>query len=103
MIDSILYEIDLTTIRVYSDIPSTMYFATIPAIIVAVILFAFFRKSLGEFYAAYSADIYGDEKGPEDRDGGLAESVLYGFNLTFVLGALILMAFWILLTKGVRL
>lgn len=103
MIDSILYEIDLTSIRVYSDIPSTMYFATIPAIIVAVILFAFFRKSLGEFYAAYSADIYGDEKGPEDRDGGLADSALYGFNLTLVLGALILMAFWILLTKGVRL
>ena len=57
MIDSILYEIDLTSIRVYSDIPSTMYFATIPAIIVAVILFAFFRKSLGEFYAAYSAGL----------------------------------------------
>ena len=103
LIDSILYEIDLTTIRVYSDIPSTMYFATIPAIIVAVILFAFFRKSLGEFFAAYSADIYGDEKGPEDRDGGLANSVLYGFNITLILGVLILIAFWILLTKGVRL
>ena len=70
---------------------------------ILLILFAFFRKSLGEFFAAYSADIYGDEKGPEDRDGGLANSVLYGFNITLILGVLILIAFWILLTKGVRL
>ena len=103
MIDSILYEIDLTTIRVYSDIPSTFYFATVPAIVVAVILFAFFKKTLGEFHSVYSNIIYGDEKGPEDRDGGLAGSVLSGFNLTFILGVLICVVFWILLTKGVRL
>ena len=103
LIENVVYEVDLTTIRVYSDIPSTFYFASIPAIIVAVILMAFFRKTLGEFHFAYSADIYGDPKKIEAAEGARSESVLSGFNLTFVLGIMILAAFWILLWKGVRL
>lgn len=103
LIENVVYEVDLTTIRVYSDIPSTFYFASIPAIVVAVILMAFFRKTLGEFHFAYSADIYGDPKKIEAAEGARSESVLSGFNLTFVLGILILAAFWILLWKGVRL
>jgi ABC-type uncharacterized transport system permease subunit len=103
LMESIVGELDLTTIRVYSDIPSTFYFASIPAIVVAVILMAFFRKTLGEFHFAYSADIYGDPKKIEAAEGARSESVLSGFNLTFVLGILILAAFWILLWKGVRL
>ena len=103
LIDSVVNEIDLTTVRVYSDIPSTFYFASIPAIIVAVILMAFFRKTLGEFHFTYSADIYGDSKKLEEGEGEKADSVLAGFNLTFVLGVMVLAVFWILLSKGVRL
>ena len=66
-------------------------------------LIAFFRKTLGEFHFAYSADIYGDGKKFEEAEGTRSESVFSGFNLTFVLGILILAAFWILLWKGVRL
>jgi hypothetical protein len=32
LIDNVVFEVDLTTVRVYSDIPSTFYFASIPAI-----------------------------------------------------------------------
>ena len=103
LIGSVVYEVDLTTIRVYSDIPSTFYFASIPAIVVALILMAFFRKTLGEFHFAYSADIYGDSKKFEEAEGARSESVFSGFNLTFILGIMILAVFWILLSKGVRL
>ena len=101
-IDSIVGEIDLTTIRVFSDIPTTIYFASIPALIVAFILLAFFRKTLGEFHFAYTADIYGDNRQPEVKDGGKAGSLLRGINLTFVLGIIILVVLWIVLLKGIR-
>ena len=51
----------------------------------------------------YSADIYGDSKKLEEGEGEKADSVLAGFNLTFVLGVMVLAVFWILLSKGVRL
>ena len=103
LIDSVVSEVDLTTVRVYSDIPTTIYFSAVPAIIVAVILMAFFNKTLGEFHNSYSNTIYGDSKKLEEGEGEKAESVLAGFNVTFLLGVLILMALWILLMKGVRL
>lgn len=102
LIDSIVGEIDLTTIRVFSDIPNTIYFSSIPALVVAVILFAFFRKALGEFHVAYSADIYGDERKPEVKDGSQAGKFFKGINLTLILGIAICVIFWILLFKGIR-
>ena len=102
LIDSIVGEIDLTTIRVFSDIPNTIYFSSIPALVVAIILFAFFRKTLGEFHFAYSADIYGDERQPEVKDGGKAGGFFKGVNLTLILGIIILAVLWIVLFKGIR-
>ena len=103
LIGSIVGELDLTTIRVYSDIPSTIYFSSIPALVVAIILFAFFRKTLGEFHFAYSADIYGDERKPEVKDGGMAGGFFKGVNITLILGIMICVILWILLLKGIRL
>lgn len=102
LIDSVISEIDLTTIRVFSDIPSTIYFASIPALVVAIILFAFFRKTLGEFHFAYSADIYGDERQPEVKDGGKAGGFFKGVNITLILGIAICAVLWIVLFKGFR-
>ena len=102
LIDSIVGEIDLTTIRVYSDIPSTIYFASIPALAVALILFAFFRKALGDFHFAYSADIYGDERKPEVKDGWQAGGFFKGVNITLILGIMICVILWIVLFKGIR-
>jgi hypothetical protein len=103
LIDSVVSEVDLTTIRVYSDIPGTIYYSSVPALFVAVILLAFFRKTLGEFHFTYSADIYGDDRKPEEKDGVQAESPFRGINLLFILGMIILAVFWFLLFKGMRL
>ena len=103
LIDSVVSEVDLTTIRVYSDIPGTIYYSSVPALFVAVILLAFFRKTLGEFHFTYSADIYGDDRKPEEKDGVQAESLFRGINLLFILGMIILAVFWFLLFKGIRL
>lgn len=102
LVGSIVGEIDLTTIRVFSDIPTTIYFSSIPALVVAVILFAFFRKTLGEFHFAYSADIYGDERQPEVKDGGKAGGFFKGVNITLILGIVICAVLWIVLFKGFR-
>ncbi|MCR4766678.1 MAG: hypothetical protein K5875_01820 [Saccharofermentans sp.] len=102
LIEGIVGELDITTIRVYSDIPSTIYYSTVPALVVAVILLAFFRKTLGEFHFAYSADIYGDTQFPEVKDGGKAGGFFKGINLTIVLGIAIMAVLWILLFEGVR-
>ena len=102
LIGSIVGELDLTAIRVFSDIPNTIYFSSIPALVVAIILLAFFKKTLGEFHFAYSADIYGDERQPEVKDGGRAGGIFSGVNITLVLGILICAALWILLFKGIR-
>lgn len=103
LIDSVVSEVDLTTIRVYSDLPNTIYYSSVPAIFVAVILLAFFRKTLGEFHFAYSADIYGDDEKTEEKDGVQAESFWTGINLTLFLGLVICIVFWFLLFKGIRL
>ncbi len=102
IIDGIVGEIDLTTIRVFSDIPNTIYFSSIPALVVAVILLLFFKKTLGEFHFAYSADIYGDERHPEVKDGGKAGGFFSGVNVTLVLGIVICIVMWIALIKGIR-
>ncbi len=102
LIDSIVVELDLTTIRTYSDIPNTIYYSSIPAIVVAAILLALFRKNLGEFHFAYSAEIYGDNRLPEEKDGGRAGKLLSGVNITLVLGIAICVVFWVLLLKGMR-
>ena len=79
-----------------------MYFSSIPAIVVALILLAFFRKTLGEFHFAYSADIYGDERQPEVKDGGKAGGFFSAVNIPLVLGIVICVVMWIVLFKGIR-
>ena len=102
LIGTIVEELDITTIRTFSDIPNTIYFATIPAVFVAIILLAFFRKTLGEFHFTYSADIYGDSRDPEEKDGGKAAGLLSGFNLPLILGVIVCIVFWALLVDGMR-
>ena len=101
-IGSFVIEIDLTTVRTFSDIPTTFYYSSIPAVVVAVILLAFFRKTLGEFHNSYSNDVYGDSRLPAEKDGGKANKMYKGFNLTLVLGIAICVIFWILIFKGAR-
>ena len=102
VIGSIVGELDLTKVRVYSDIPTTIYFSSIPALVVAIILLAFFRKTLGEFHFTYSADIYGDERQPDVKDGSKAGGFFSGVNVPLILGIIICIVLWIVLFKGIR-
>ena len=104
LISGIVEELDITTIRVFSDIPNTIYYSSVPALFVALILLAFFRKTLSEFHIAYSnsAEIFGDGRLPEEKDGGKAAGFFRGFNLAMILGILIFVVFWALLFNGVR-
>ena len=101
----VISEVDLTTLRTYSDMPVTFFFSSIPALVVAGILFAFFRKMLGEFNYYYTTDVYGDEgskyNAPDDTQ--TVNRFRAGFNTALFIGVIIFVIFWILMFKGIRL
>lgn len=105
IMQSVISEIDLTTLRTYSDMPVTFFFSSIPALVVAGILFAFFRKMLGDFNFTYTADVYGEEgsnyTAPDDTRS--VNRFRAGFNTAFFMGVIIFVIFWILMFKGIRL
>ena len=105
IMQSVISEVDLTTLRTYSDMPITFFFSSIPALVVAGILFAFFRKMLGEFNYTYTADVYGEEgsKYTEPDDSHSVNRFRAGFNTAFFMGVIIFVIFWILMFKGIRL
>jgi hypothetical protein len=85
--------------------PVTFFFSSIPALVVAGILFAFFRKMLGEFNFYYTTDVYGDEgskyNAPDDTQ--TVNRFRAGFNTALFMGVIIFVIFWILMFKGIRL
>lgn len=101
----VIDEVDLTILRTYSDMPVTFFFSSIPALVVAGILFAFFRKMLGDFNYTYTADVYGDEgsKYTAPDDSQTVNRFRAGFNTAFFMGVIIFIVFWILMFKGIRL
>jgi len=105
IMQSVISEVDLTTLRTYSDMPITFFFSSIPALVVAGILFAFFRKMLGEFNYTYTADVYGEEgsKYTAPDDTHMVNRFRAGFNTAFFMGVIIFVIFWILMFKGIRL
>ena len=105
IMNGIIDEVDLTTLRTYSDMPTTFFFSSLPALVVSGILFAFFRKILGEFHNTYNADVYGNEgsKYSLDDDTRRVDRFRSGFNTALFLGVIIFITFWILMFKGIRL
>ena len=101
----VIDEVDLTTLRTYSDMPTTFFFSSLPAFVVAVILFAFFKKILGEFNYTYTADVYGDQgsKYSAGDNTKIVDRFRAGFNTAFFLGVIIFIVFWIFMFKGIRL
>ncbi len=103
-IGSLVSRVDITGIRTYQDIPMTCFYSAAPAFMVAIILFAFFMKVLGEFHFTYNNDIYGDSFDEEYRSKReqTAPGFLKGFNLAFFIGFIILLAVWVLVFRGYR-
>ena len=105
IMNGIIDEVDLTTLRTYSDMPTTFFFSSLPALVVSGILFAFFRKVLNEFHNTYYSDIYGEtgsKYGLED-DTHKVNRFRSGFNTALFLGVIIFITFWIFMFKGIRL
>ena len=104
LLTGVIDEVDLTTLRTYSDMPTTFFFSALPALVVAAIVFAFFRKILGEFHNSYNADVYGEEgaKYSAGDDTHRVDRFRAGFNTAFFLGVIIFIGLWILMFKGIR-
>ena len=105
IMQGVISEVDLTMLRTYSDMPVTFFFSSIPALVVAGILFAFFRKMLGDFNYSYTADVYGNEgsKYTAPDDSRTVDRFRAGFNTAFFMGAIIFIIFWVMMFKGIRL
>jgi len=104
LVGSLVSKVDITGIRTYQDVPMTCFYSALPAIIVAIILFAFFMKVLGEFHFTYNNDIYGDNFDEEYRTTReqTAPGLFKGLNLAFFVGFVILLVIWILVFRGNR-
>jgi hypothetical protein len=104
IIGSIISPVDITSLRTYQDISISCFYAAAPAIVVAVILFAFFLKTLGEFNYTYNNSIYGDNLDADYLSSRehFAPSALKGFNVAALIGVIICAVIWIMLYKGVR-
>ena len=85
--------------------PTTFFFSALPAVIVAFIIFAFFRKILGDFHNSYNADVYGEEgsKYSVGDDTRRVDRFRAGFNIPFFMGVIIFIGLWVLMFKGIRL
>ena len=105
LLTGVIEEVDLTTLRTYSDMPTTFFFSALPAMVVAVIIFAFFRKILGDFHNSYNADVYGEEgsKYSVGDDTRRVDRFRAGFNTAFFMGVIIFIGFWVLMFRGIRL
>ena len=88
-------EIDITMIQVYSDIDSTYFYSSLPALLVGLILIGFFAKTLNDFKASYETD---STINGEDND--TKPSLASGVNFALICAIIIIVVLWILVVKG---
>ncbi|MBR2522961.1 MAG: CPBP family intramembrane metalloprotease [Clostridiales bacterium] len=97
-ITSILSKVDITTLQTYSDIHSTVFYCSVPAIFVAFILFALLKSSLDDFDFTYKSDLLGrtEEEDPEEKKQN-GEPFFKGLNPALITGLMIIIVLWVLL------
>ena len=100
-ITSILSKVDITTLQTYSDIPSTVFYSSVPAIFVAFILFALLKSSLDDFDFTYRSDLLGrtSEEDPEDKKQN-GEPFFKGLNPALITGLIIIIVLWVLMISA---
>jgi len=92
----ILPYLDTTTLQTYSDIPSAIFYSSIPSIFVALILFSFFKSTLDDFERVYNSDLLGREN-TEDRKAVREDRPLplsSGFNIALASAVVIMLVLW---------
>ncbi|MCR4671453.1 MAG: hypothetical protein K5643_09720 [Saccharofermentans sp.] len=97
VIGSTIPTVDITEIRIYSDISSKFFYSSVPSIFVGVILFAFFYKVLGEFHITMTNSSYGDNlkviEAEKLRDGSIPPFI-NGINLALLIGVIAAFVIW---------
>ncbi|MCR5529467.1 MAG: hypothetical protein K6F49_09645 [Saccharofermentans sp.] len=91
-----LTKIDILKVQTYSDIDSTFFYSSLPALFIGVILISFFMRSLNSFRDAFSDE---EEEGIYDK---VIPAFDKGLNLTVITAGIILAALWIMIIKGVH-
>lgn len=89
--------VDITEIRIYSDISSKFFYSSIPSIFVAVILFAFFYKVLSEFHITMTNSSYGDNLKVLEQEKIRDESIpplINGVNIPLFIGIIFAILIW---------
>lgn len=91
-----LTKIDILSVQTYSDIDSTFFYSSLPALFIGLILISFFMKSLNAFNESYS----------DSEEDGIYDQVIPAFdksiNLTIVVAGLVFAILWVMLLKGVH-
>ncbi|SCW56889.1 hypothetical protein SAMN02910456_01908 [Ruminococcaceae bacterium YRB3002] len=91
-----LTRVDITTLQTYSDIPVSVFYASVPAIFIGLILFAFFKQSLDDFEYTYNSDLLGREAEERSAEEIVNDPVfMRGFNPALLIGLVILAALWV--------
>ena len=94
----ILSPVDTTTLLTYSDIPSTVFYSSAPAVFVALILFFFFKTTLDDYEKTYHSDLLGREDEEKTKTVPKAEQPLpfvRGLNPSLIVTIIILAAVWV--------
>lgn len=89
--------VDITEIRIYSDISDKFFYSSVPSIFVAVILFAFFYKVLSEFHITMTNSTYGDNLKVIEQEKIRDESIppfINGVNIPLFIGIILAILIW---------
>ena len=101
---SILQSVDITSIITYSDISSSYFYASVPAIFVAIILLAFFRRVLNEFNYTFNQDLYGEDGVDEEMLEHDRSLPVYaaGLNTALIISGVIFIFLWVMVFNGLQ-
>ena len=97
VIDDTIPSVDITVIRTYSDISYKIFYSSIPSIFVALILFGFFYKMIGDFHITMTNDSYGDNLKVLERERIRDSKIppfVKGLNIPFLLGVIGIIIIW---------
>ena len=99
---SILQSVDITSIITY--ISSSYFYASVPAIFVAIILLAFFRRVLNEFNYTFNQDLYGEDGVDEEMLAHDRSLPVYaaGLNTALIISGAIFIFLWVMVFNGLQ-
>lgn len=93
--NGIITKIDIYSVQTYSDVPTTYFYAALPAIFIALILIGFFMRFLDDYNYSYFGN-----KTIEDNEQ--LPTLFRNLNFGLILAVFIMITIWILISTGVH-